>query len=241
MVTGISILVSGYIQLACGLQLYHWLIVVDLAFFSSVTHLTTLTCLRSYLQERPAIRLWRLISMGIIAVLLAVALGSTGYYAAGYTWPAQCFLTHDFANLEGPFAVAYWGAYGYNSLYMGTVLCFLALSYLSRVVQVFPSAQAFMRNLFRSRPSNGMQRCLVSIRNRATASSMTYVSKFWLLVNGLLLSMYCLSEAVADLYGSVLWEVCLKRAPLIWPTTIDHSQDYLACISISMGNNCRLA
>ena len=214
-VTGISILVTGYIQLACGLQFYHWLIVVDLAFFSSVTHLTTLTCLRSYLQERPAIRLWRLISMGVIAVLLAVALGSTGYYAAGDTWPAQCFLTRNLANLEGPFAAAYWGTYGYNSLYMGIVLCFLSFSYLSRVVQLFPSTQAFTRNLFRSRPSNSMQRWLVSLRDRATISSMISARKFWLLVHGLLLSVYCLSEAVADLYGSLLWEVCLKRATLI--------------------------
>lgn len=213
-VTGISILVSGYIQLAYGLQYYHWLIVVDLAFFSSITHLTTLTCLRSYLQERPDIRLWRLTSMGVIAVLLAVALESTGYYDNSISWPAQCFLTHNLASSENPSQVELWG-YGYASLYMITILSFLGLSYLSRVAQVFPSTQAFMRDLFRSRPSDGMQRWLQSARDRATASSTNATSKFWLLIHGLLLSIYCLAEAVADLYGSMLWEVCSKRAPLI--------------------------
>ena len=153
--------------------------------------------------------------MGVIAVLLAVALGSTGYYDADYTHtsPAQCFLTHDFANLEGPTQVAYWGTYGYGSLYMTIVLCFLSFSYLSRVVQVFPSAQAFMRNLFRSRPSKSMQRWLESIKNRASTSSTTSASKFWLSIHRLLLSIYCLSKAAADLYGSLLWEVCLKQPP----------------------------
>lgn len=41
--------------------------------------------------------------MGVTAVLLAVALGSTGYYDDGHEWPAQCFLTHNFVSLEGPF------------------------------------------------------------------------------------------------------------------------------------------
>lgn len=153
--------------------------------------------------------------MGVIAILLAVALGSTGYYDAGTNWPAQCFLTHNFANLEGPFEVAYWGTYGYDSLYMAITLCLLGFSYLSRVVQVFPSTQAFMQNLFRSRPSNGMQRLLVSVRDRATASSMIPMSKFWLSVHRFVLSIYCLSKAVADLFGSLLWEVCLQRAPLL--------------------------
>lgn len=244
-VTGVSILISGYIQLACGLQYYHWLIVVDLAFFSSITHLTTLTCLRSYLKKRPAIRVWRLICMGITAVLLAVALVSTGYYNVQYVWPAQCLLTHNFASLEDPIeeglGIGLEWTYAYDSLYMAIILCFLSFSYLSRVVQLFPSTQSAMQYYLRFRPSNAVQSWLVSLRRRATASSTgTYTRKAWLMAHRLLLSFYCLSEAVADVYGSLLWEVCLKRAPFTRYIVTDHTQDHLACVSISMGNNCGL-
>ena len=209
-VTGISILVSGYLQLICGLQYYHWIVVVDLAYFSSITHLTTLTCLRSYLQKRPAIRTWRLICMGITAVMLSVALGSTGYDDHHFDWPAMCILTHDFVNLENEWDKWIFRDYAYNSLYMAIMLCFLSFSYLSRVVQLFPSIQPTMRNFFRSRPSSAFRKYLVSLRNRATKSPRKSTSKFWLLAHWLLLSLYCLSKAVADLYGSLLWEVCLK-------------------------------
>lgn len=205
-VTGISILVSGYIQLACGLQYYHWLIVVDLAFFSSVTHLTTLTCLRSYFQKRPAVRAWRLVSMGVTSVLLAVALQSTGYDDPGHDWPAQCFLTHKLGHFEG---TADSGTYRYDSLYVAIVLCFLSLSYVSRVVQLFPSTQVIMRNHFRSRPSNLFRAWLVRVGDCATLSSRKSTRDSSHLVHMLLLSIYCLLKAVLDLYGSLLWEVCL--------------------------------
>ena len=203
-VTGVSILVSGYIQLACGLQYYHWVIVVDLAFFSSITHLTTLTCLRSYLQKRPAIRSWRLMCMGVTAVLLATALGSTGYYDVVPEWPAQCLLAHNSTGPEGPSG-------GYDILYTAIVLWFLSFSYLSRVVQLFPSTQTTLRNFFRLRPSNGFQKWLPALKNRATMSSSNSSSNFWLLAHWLLFSLYCLSKALLDLYGSLLWEVCPKQ------------------------------
>lgn len=223
-VTGVSILVSGYIQLACGLQYYHWLIVVDLAFFSSITHLTSLTCLRSYLEKRPAIRIWRLICMGVTAVLLAVALGSTGYYNVQYEWPAQCFLTHNFASLEDPIeeglGIGLEGTYAYDGVYMAIILCFLSFSYISRVVQLFPSIQPAMRHLLRTRPSSAIQSWLLSVKNRASASSRKSTSKFWLLAHGILLSFYCLSEAVADLYGSLLWEITWLGLASAWGTIV---------------------
>ena len=78
-VTGIAILVSAYVQISCGLQVYHCQVAVDLAFFSSVTPLTTLTCLRGYFQKRHSLRTLRLIFMATIGIMLSVALGTTGY------------------------------------------------------------------------------------------------------------------------------------------------------------------
>ena len=156
--------------------------------------------------------------MGVTAVLLAVALVSTGYYNVQYEWPAQCLLTHNFSSLEDPLeealGIGLGYTYEYDSLYMAIVLCLLSFSYLSRVVQLFPSTQSAMRHFLRVRPSNAVQSWLVSVKRRATVSSTgKYTSKAWLLTHRLLLSLYCLSEATADLYESLLWEVCLKRAP----------------------------
>lgn len=175
--------------------------------------------------------------MGVTAVLLAPALGTTGYYEADFEWPAQCLLAHSFTSLEEPFGKAHWGSNGYDSIYMAIILCFLSLSYLGRVVQLFPSTQTTLRSIFRLRPSNAIQKWLASSRDRATTSSRKSTRKFWLLAHWLLLSLYCLSKAVADLYGSLLWEVCPKQAPLTQHIITDHAQDHVAGASICMGNN----
>lgn len=79
-VTGLSILISGFTQLGCGLSAYHWQIVVYLAWFSSLTHLCCLIFLRNYLYNHPGQRLWRLVSMCIVIIMLVVALYPTGYF-----------------------------------------------------------------------------------------------------------------------------------------------------------------
>jgi hypothetical protein len=78
--TGLSILISGYAQLHCGLSVYHWQILVYLTWFSSLTHLSCLTFLRNYLYNHPGERLWRLIGMGVLVVMLIAALLPTGNY-----------------------------------------------------------------------------------------------------------------------------------------------------------------
>lgn len=145
--------------------------------------------------------------MGIIAVMLAVAMGSIGYFERGMSWPAICFLTHSFINLENDWDKSFFGEYDYNSLYMVIILCFLSFSYLSRVLLLFPSVQTSMLSIFRSRPSNAIQKCLAILRDRAICSPSKYTSMIWLLAYRLLLCLYCLSSAAVDLYGSLLWEV----------------------------------
>ena len=81
-ITGTSILISGYVQLRCGLSAFHWQVIVLLAWFSSITHLSCLTFLRNHLHNRPAERTWRLIAMGLMLIMLLVAMVPTG----GYYW-----------------------------------------------------------------------------------------------------------------------------------------------------------
>ena len=70
------------------LSSYHWAIIVDLAWFSSLTHLACLAILRNHLYNRPLQRIWRICSMAVLLILLVVALSFTGNYGwvpAGYS------------------------------------------------------------------------------------------------------------------------------------------------------------
>src|ERR1700753_3176257 len=78
--TGLSILISGYLQLPRGLSCYHWQVIVYLAWFSSLTHLSCLTFLRSHLYNRPRQRAKRLGAMIIILIMIMLALIPTGSY-----------------------------------------------------------------------------------------------------------------------------------------------------------------
>lgn len=80
LITGLSILISGFAQLRCGISAYHWRKLVDIAWFASVTHLTCLTFLRGHLHQKRFARVWRVASMVIMIIMLIVALIPTGNY-----------------------------------------------------------------------------------------------------------------------------------------------------------------
>ena len=145
MLTGLAILISGYVQLGSrGLAVYHWQIVVDLAFFSSVTPLSTLTCLRTYFQTRKPLRLIRLICMGVLAIMLGCALGSTGYLT-GYdgtstveaTFPAWCLYHREAMN---KYIQELGGTVSFNYDYLVIILGYLIVSYVSRFLKLFQGA-----------------------------------------------------------------------------------------------------
>ena len=77
-ITGIAILLAGYCQLACGISVYHWQVVVNLAWFSSLTHVASLAVLRKYFRKRPVLVNCRLAAMGINLVLVGVASCKSG-------------------------------------------------------------------------------------------------------------------------------------------------------------------
>lgn len=79
LLTGISILVSGYVDVRCGFSAYHWQIVVYLAWFSSVTHLSGLTSVRHTGHAHSLERIPRTIFSTIFFVMLVTAMVPTGY------------------------------------------------------------------------------------------------------------------------------------------------------------------
>lgn len=225
-ITGFSILVSGYSQLKCGLSVYHWVTVVNLAWFSTLTHLTTLTSLRKYFQTRPAFRLWRLIGMGVTIVMLGAALGSTGFLTNSNSlkanFPAWCLYHPRLADIS---------IHSYNIVYITVAMCILGASFLTRVVQLFQRASDKLRDALRTGPSNALKGFLTRLkdcsdRSSSRGSSSSVIGSlsakgtriFWLVMHILFISIYCLLKAAADLYGSMLWEVCLLT--VLWARVV---------------------
>ena len=208
-ITGIAILVSGYSQLACGLAIYHWQVTVDLAWFSSITHLATLTCLRHYFHQRPTLRVWRILLMGITVAMLACAIGSTGFLGIesfSLSYPAWCLFHANFVEEPGGRKSQFGDLY-YNNVYIVITQSFLGVSYATRLILLFPTGCNWMRSTVRATPSNFFKRVLLMLRDKAIHSPRTLCKTLWVLTYRLLLSVYCLLKATADLYGSVLWEV----------------------------------
>ena len=82
MFTGIGIIASGIRPTVCGLQAYHWEVMVHLAWFSSITHLSALSFLRHYLVNRPR-QLW---IRGLLMAVLAGLLAGTVVLAGSFDW-----------------------------------------------------------------------------------------------------------------------------------------------------------
>jgi hypothetical protein len=147
-VTGISILISGFSQLHTGLSSYHWQSVVNLAWLSSVTHLITLTSLRRQARENIPFRWWRIIAMSIMAVVLIGALVPVGYLTVvgsiPYSFPAWCLyhpgLQWSNYHFTDDIPDFYPDIYPvYNSFYIMLAVVILVWSYLSRMWTLFPN------------------------------------------------------------------------------------------------------
>ena len=126
-VTRLSILISGYASLNLNLSIYHWNVLVYLAWFSGLNHLCCLTFLRTYLYNHPVQRSCRIITMLAIVVMLVVVIYPTGRFqrtslSAGT--PALCF----YQKASETDSLAY-----YSMFFSIVVIC---MSFASRVFRL---------------------------------------------------------------------------------------------------------
>lgn len=140
--------------------------------------------------------------MAITAVMLATSLGSTGFIDASTnpSFPALClFRPKDFkSSVENG---------SYDGWYIGVTLSFLVITYSTRIIQLFPGTTDILDDYFRVRPRGKIQRRLDAVRNRANRSSSDVSKVQWAILFRFLCSLWCLVEAMADLWSSLLWEV----------------------------------
>jgi cytochrome c oxidase subunit IV len=206
LVTGIAILAGAFSQLRCGIQAYSWQIVVYLAWFSSCTHMSTLTVLRSYFREHRVLRISRLIGMLITVVMLIVALVPTASQNWEYsqssrpsTFPALCyykwitsepFIPGAFYHEDKPY-FAFNGAIS---------ICYLGISYSIRALKLSETGSKWVRDWLRTKPSEVTQNCLRQLSDFSRDGKFRLI---WALAYEALLICFVYCRATADLFGSM--------------------------------------
>jgi hypothetical protein len=215
LVTGIGILVSGYTQLPCSLSAYHWQVIVHLARFSSLTHLTTLTALQVFFFKYHILAYWRVFFMGCTIVLLGTALWSTGHIPqdpslrkAVLPIPAQClFSTADFdeASAAG-FHEARTSQVPFNGLLVLLSLYILSISYISRVISLFGYTSTIAQRWLRMKPGNLLKKVIIRILERSNRSKATF-RNLWTLLALIITTIYVLLKVMFEIGQSMFWEV----------------------------------
>ena len=213
-VTGIGLLASGYAQLDHGIQSYHWQILVYLTWFSSLTHLTTLSVLREYFRRNHAARFWRVILMLTTVIMLGVALLPTGdvrwldgFFRPG-SIPVRCF----YSELASGDQNLSFKVDALATATMATSLFVLVSGFLTRLVKLSDRATSFSKQWLRSKPSQVHSSLCSRILQFISNHSKPHAWAPALVITGniyyvLLETIYVLLKAICDIYESMLWEV----------------------------------
>lgn len=204
--TGIAILLSAFLQLQCGISTYHWQVAVDLAWFSSLTHLTTLTSLRGYFRKRPKLAFWRLFFMGANLALLMAAMAPTGYAATPFSSisiPARCLFTEHLDKIGS--------SSSFNMPLIILTFLFLLTSYITRVIKLFTSSSELARKWLRIIPGDLVKNTIRKRRPSAAIPKLT-----WYGLQTFLLLLYVLAKAGYEMNESMLWEIIWLIAGMVW-------------------------
>jgi hypothetical protein len=205
--TGLSILISGYVQLRCGLSAFHWQVIVLLAWFSSITHLSCLTFLRNYLYNRPAERVWRLVAMGIMLSMLLVAMVPTG----GYNWTGF-YYSGDGYPIPAPsdYAICYFQPVvndeelTFTTMVLSVIL--LTLGFIYRVIRLHRSLSVFILGRVRTVCSEKARACLRQTYTKLGLETSGITLRRMFLYRPLL-GLFLTARALLDLWNSMFIEV----------------------------------
>ncbi|KAK1757340.1 hypothetical protein QBC47DRAFT_442184 [Echria macrotheca] len=212
--TGTGILVSAYASLNGeeGISVYHWMIVIYLAWFANLTHLTGLTLLRPHLYRYSGERNWRMVFIVSLFVLLLVAQVPTIYFgAARYPAYARCFFDVRTVMKRMQLHDPYGHQYELVSAPAIVSMVLLALGFLTRIVK---GSSRLSRNLGRLRrwASDIAQLSIHRIAGVSSSSEMfrtrPRLQQLWaVLVVRPLVAVFLTWRLYMDLCSSLLSEV----------------------------------
>ena len=139
-VTGLSICIIGYSK-HCTMSSYHFFMVVALTWFSSTTHLSTLSLLQHYFRTHTGLKYARLVGMFALYIMLMVGM-IVLYTTQSFQVPVQCRLEK--LTLHGTPPVNYATAI--------VLFSYLTLTYLSKLACLsIPSRRTKLQTSFARR------------------------------------------------------------------------------------------
>ncbi|KAK2604324.1 hypothetical protein N8I77_007266 [Diaporthe amygdali] len=222
-VTGLSILSSSYILLSCGLDASHWQIAVYLAWFSTVTHLSGLTVLRTYLNAYPWVKYIRVILMSALLILLIAGLIPTGFVTyGGLASQAKCYFNVSYGYWRFDQEIRYPSdpsriedTASWQAMILSIIL--LMSGFITRSVKLFrPLSTAFRLRI--RQPLSGWTRGILERLGRLNTPhrrSEVLISK---LVIKPALAIFLMARLNCDLFSSMLFEVYWLFVILLWGT-----------------------
>lgn len=211
--TGISILGSGFASLNGDMSNFHWEIMVNLAWFSCVTHLSGLVALRTYFQHHSWKRRLRISLMAVLLVALLVARIPTGFMGESLVLqPAICLFDIRCAGLGSE---PLQNTETFKTMLFSVAL--LVFGFISRSLKLSPSLSSMMQHFIRKPCKNLSQRLIgwlarisLKLHGEHSQSELHRSPIAWLwrqiLVNPAF-AVYLVARYQLHLFNSVLAEV----------------------------------
>ncbi|KAF2162916.1 hypothetical protein M409DRAFT_68893 [Zasmidium cellare ATCC 36951] len=217
-VTGIAILAAGFNGLRLGnITVYHFQIIIYLAWMSSSVHLSALTILRPFMHFHRGVMVWRVIGMMVLFVMLIIALIPT----VSNEWAV---VTTQFDNgqpvVNAPYsafgvpASCFWGKIRGAGVNPDSILSFVVLfiSYLWKMGGMFqPFRRKFARYL-----RNPIDRLLEKMLSKPAREYEHRGGQFWLWTFRGALAIYLPLEASLEVMGSFSAALWLSVLGLIY-------------------------
>lgn len=194
LISGLALLVSSITQLKNEITAYHWQMTIYLVWFSSFTHLATLTMLRGYMRDNTFLRSMRLFLMAAIVGLLVFALYPTlnANWEAHVGTPARCFFYSD--TVMGSSQLA---------SFILSILILLS-GYLARVIKLFTwgsiKARYYLRTIWGAYANTLLMKLYIS---KSTGNlKWRFAIPYWTILPFIIIVRSC-----SDLFMSMIWEV----------------------------------
>lgn len=207
LVTGLAILIAGYYEaLTNGLSVYHWNIVVYLAWMSSAVHIASLTLLKDVFNKRPKLRNIRVAGMMLLLGLLTAAMWPLRRASVPIGTPVRCL----------------WNSRPWNafldpvedeaaSLDLSWVVSIVMLisAYIWKLSQLFSSSRGWVRQWLVAKPQAAMERAMRRALLDPRAKWQTRPAYFFW--------MYCYTISVvyaetAESFAAAIVYLCLALA-----------------------------
>lgn len=207
-VTGIAILAAGFQGLRTGhMSVYHFQVVIYLAWMSSSVHLSALTLLRPFMHHHRGVLVWRVVGMMVLLVMLFVALVPT----VSNDWAVLTVSDDNNPAITertamGVPAICFWGQLYGDGANPDAVLSFLLLmvSYIWKMGGLFEPFRGAWQKCFRHPVDRLLETPLCFLAKRHEL----HRTLFWLLAYQGWLIFYLNTTAaleVLDSFSAALW------------------------------------